>query len=295
MSGRLSVLKLGGSVLRDEASYAAAARFLQTRLALNQDERLVVIVSAQYGTTDLLLAEAEAIVGASLASEGRRDPQREALGLEPPRNGGPSEVTKDALDLLWSTGELRSVAILALHLQRIGVSAAPFNVHQTGLVADRLTGTTVRPLRLRAALAHARIVIVPGFLGVSAGGTITSLGRGGSDLTAVLLAAAIRADACELIKDVPGYFTADPHRRPDARPIHDLPIDEALRMADAGCDLVQRAALAAAGSAGLQLVIRSMDAAAPVTYVHSSHSGKDRSRHHGVRHQDDSRGPAVGA
>ena len=69
---------------------------------------------------------------------------------------------------------------------------------------------------------------MPGFLGVSAGGTITSLGRGGSDLTAVLLATAVRADACELIKDVPGYFTADPHRDADARPIHDLSIDEAL-------------------------------------------------------------------
>jgi aspartate kinase len=276
MRGRLSVLKLGGSVLRDDASYANAARFLQTRLALNQDERLVVIVSAQYGTTDYLLAEAQIIA---------------------------NEPSETALDLLWSTGELRSVAILALHLQKIGVSAAPFNVHQTGLIAcpeqsrgaDPLNGTSVRPLRLLAALAHARIVIVPGFFGVSAGGAITSLGRGGSDLTAVLLAAAVRADACELIKDVPGYFTADPHRRADARPIHDLSIDEALRMADAGCDLVQRAALAAARAAALPLVIRSMDAAAPVTYLHASHDGKDRSTHHGVRHQDDSRGPAVGA
>jgi len=276
MSARLSVLKLGGSVLRDNASYAAGARWLHARLALNQDERLVVIVSAQYGTTDDLLAEAQAVS---------------------------ADPCPQALDLLWSTGELRSVAVLALHLQAIGVSAVPFNVHQTGLVAcpeqgrgaDRLNGTAVRPLRLLAALAHARIVIVPGFLGVSAGGAITSLGRGGSDLTAVLLAAAVRADACELIKDVPGYFTADPHRRADARPIENLTFDDALRMADAGCDLVQRAALAAADAARLRLVIRSMDAAAPVTTVHPSHAVKDRSTDHGVRHQDDSRGPAVGA
>ena len=261
----LSVLKIGGSVLRDEASYAATAEFLGCRLAARSDERLVVIVSAEYGATDQLLAEAEAIT---------------------------TEPGNDALDLLWSTGELRSVARLTLHLQRIGVGAIPFNVHQTGLVADRISGTTVRPLRLLAALAASRIVIVPGFLGVSAGGTITSLGRGGSDLTAVLLATAVRADACELIKDVPGYFTADPHRDTKARPIHDLPIDDALRMADEGCDLVQRAALAAASQAGLHLVIRSMDAAAPVTHVHSR---KDRSKHHGVRHQDDSRRTAVGA
>jgi aspartate kinase len=266
----LSVLKIGGSVLRDDASYAATAGFLRCRLAERGDERLVVIVSAQYGATDELLAEAQAIAGST------------------------SDIHNDALDLLWSTGELRSVARLSLHLHRIGVNAIPFNVHQTGLVADRNTGTTVRPLRLLAALGASRIVIVPGFLGVSAGGTITSLGRGGSDLTAVLLATAVRADACELIKDVPGYFTADPHRDAKARQIHDLPIDEALRMADGGCDLVQRAALAAAAQAGLHLVIRSMDAAAPVTHVHPI-SRKDRSTHHGVRHQDDSRRAAVGA
>ena len=257
----LSVLKIGGSVLRDQASYAATARFLQTRLAGRADEKLVVIVSAQYGQTDALLADARAIA---------------------------AEPDAAALDLLWCTGELRSVALLALHLQHCGVSATAFNVHQTGLVAcpDR-AGTTVRPLRLLAALASSRLVIVPGFLGVSPGGTITSLGRGGSDLTAVLLAAAVRADACELIKDVPGYFTADPHRHADARPIHDLSITEALAMADAGCDLVQRAALVAAAAADLHIIIRSLDAAAPVTHL--------RSQHHGIRHQDDPRRAAVGA
>ena len=266
----LSVLKIGGSVLRDGASYAATARFLQTRLAEHATERLVVIVSAQHGQTDALLAEARGVAG---------------------------EPDGAALDLLWCTGELRSVALLSLHLQALGVPAVPFNVHQTGLVAcpeqrrgaspDRISGTTVRPLRLLAALATSRIVIVPGFLGVSPGGTITSLGRGGSDLTAVLLAAAVRADACELIKDVPGYFTADPHRDAGARPIHDLSIAEALAMADAGCDLVQRAALVSAAAAGLHIVIRSMDAAAPVTHL--------RSQHHGIRHEDDSRRAAVGA
>jgi aspartate kinase len=266
----LSVLKIGGSVLRDAASYAATARFLQTRLAGDENEKLVVIVSAQHGQTDALLADARAVAG---------------------------EPDAAALDLLWCTGELRSVALLTLHLQALGVAAVPFNVHQTGLVAcpeprrgacpDRIGGTTVRPLRLLAALASSRIVVVPGFLGVSPGGTITSLGRGGSDLTAVLLAAAVRADACELIKDVPGYFTADPHRHADARPIHDLPIAEALAMADAGCDLVQRAALAAAAAAQLHIVIRSLDAAAPVTHL--------RSQHHGIRHEDDSRRAAVGA
>jgi len=264
MSSRLSVLKIGGSVLRGERSYGSVARFLQTRLTLNQDERLVVIVSAQYGTTDELQAEAQTIA---------------------------DDPSQTALDLLWSTGELRSVALLALHLQKLGVSAVPFNVHQTGLVSDRATGTSVRPLRLRAALAHARIVVVPGFLGVSAGGAIASLGRGGSDLTAVLLASAIRADACELIKDVAGYYTADPNRDPGARQIHHLSVADAIRMADTGCDLVQRAALMAASAANLEIVVRSMDADAPVTHV----SGNERTAHHGIRDEDDPRGPTVRA
>jgi aspartokinase len=97
-----------------------------------------------------------------------------------------------------------------------------------------------------------------------------------------------------LIKDVPGYFTADPHRDAGARQLHDLSIDAAIAMADAGCDLVQRAALAAAASAGLHLVIRSMDAAAPVTHVHAN-SRKDRSKHHGIRYEDDSCRAAVRA
>jgi aspartate kinase len=264
MSDRLSVVKLGGSILRDDRSYSDAARFLHTRLTLNQDERLVVIVSAQYGTTDGLEAEAQTIA---------------------------SDPSPIALDLLWSTGELRSVALLALHLQKVGVSAVPFNVHQTGLVADRAVETSVRPLRLLAALAHARIVIVPGFLGVSAGGAIASLGRGGSDLTAVLLATAIRANACELIKDVAGYHTADPHRDPGARQIHHLSVASAIAMADAGCDLVQRGALVAASNAGLDIIVRSMDPDAPVTHVY----GNERTAHHGIRDEDDSCGPAVGA
>jgi aspartate kinase len=264
MSSRLSVLKIGGSVLRDDRSYANVARFLQTRLTLNQDERLVVIVSAQYGTTDYQQAEAQTIV---------------------------DDPSHTALDLLWSTGELRSVALLALYLQKVGVSAVPFNVHQTGLVSDRATGTSVRPRRLLAALAHARIVVVPGFLGVSAGGAIASLGRGGSDLTAVLLASAIRADACELIKDVAGYYTADPNRDPGARQIHHLCVADAIRMAEAGCDLVQRAALLAASATNLEIVVRSMDPDAPVTHV----SGNERTAHHGIRDEDDPRGPTVRA
>src|SRR4029079_12656919 len=141
----LSVLKIGGSVLQDDACYAAVARYLAGRVAEHPDERLVVIVSARYGVTDELL-----------------DAARRAAG-------DPDPV---ALDLLWSTGEVASVATLALYLQREQVRAVPFNVHQTGLhvgeAPSRAGVATVRPLRLLAAIASAPIVVVPGFLAVGA-------------------------------------------------------------------------------------------------------------------------------
>jgi len=236
----LSVLKIGGSVLRDAESFEAAAAFIAARLAGHPEERLVVIVSAQYGMTDALLTDAREIA---------------------------TDPSEELLDLLWSTGEVRSVAVLALHLQRLGIKAEALNVHQTGLIwTEGIAG--VRPMRILASLAHARVAIVPGFLAVQSGGGIRSLGRGGSDLTAVLLAAALGAGRCELIKDVAGYYTADPHIRPDARPIHDLSIEDALAMAREGCDLVQPAALEAAGRAALPLTVRSLAADAPVTHVH---------------------------
>jgi aspartate kinase len=262
----LSVLKIGGSVLRDDASFASVARYLSGRLEANPDERLVVIVSARYGLTDELLDAARSVAG---------------------------EPDPVALDLLWSTGEVASAATLALHLQRERVRAVPFNVHQTGLhvgeTPSRAGVAAVRPLRLLAALAGAPVIVVPGFLGVGAGGTIVSLGRGGSDLTAVLLAIALEADGCELVKDVAGYFTSDPHVDPNAHHIQTLTIDRAIAMAGEGCDLVQAAALDAARSARLPITVRCLDGAAPVTYV------QPRSAAHGVRHEDDSRRAAIGA
>jgi aspartate kinase len=236
----LSVVKVGGSVLRDAASFAAVADFIERRLASTADERIVVVVSAEYGTTDALLEEAHAIT---------------------------SSPSQEALDLLWSTGETRSVARLSLHLERLGIKAEPLNVHQSGVVSSD-GRSTVRALPVLAALGHARVAILPGFLAVRAGGTIRSLGRGGSDLTAVVIAVALGADRCELIKDVGGYYTSDPCLAEDARPIRDLAISNALAMADAGCALVQLAALEAARAAALPLVVRSLAPDAPLTHVH---------------------------
>jgi aspartate kinase len=232
MSSRLFVIKIGGSVLTGPHAYHRAADFIAGRLAADPAIRIVAVVSAENGVTDGLLAAAVDIAGT------------------------PDEAT---LDLLWSTGELRSVALLTLALQARGVGAAAVNVHQAGLVSTRGQGVPghaeVRRLRILALLGTRDVIVAPGFLARGAGDAVVSLGRGGSDLTAVLLAAGLEAARCELVKDVPGYFTADPKRDPAAQPLASLSYERALEMADAGCRLVQPQALRAARELRVALVV----------------------------------------
>jgi aspartate kinase len=223
------VVKIGGSVLSGSAAFRRAAAAVARRLEDRPGERLLVVVSAESGTTDALLAEACDIAD---------DPDPAAL------------------DLLWSTGELRSAALLALHLQALGVDATAANVHQTGLIeASPAGGARLRPLRLRLLVALHEVVVAPGFLARGERDAVVSLGRGGSDLTAVLLAAGLGAARCELAKDVAGYFSADPHEDPDAERLVRIDYARAIAMARAGCELVQLAALEAARDAGLEVVV----------------------------------------
>ncbi len=247
-SGRIVVIKLGGSILVSAKAYKRAAIFVRNRQRANPDERLVIVVSAQEGATDILERAARKII---------REPQTAAL------------------DLLWSTGEIRSAAILSLELQALGVRALPLNIHQAGL---ELSGSgsedahfpeavQFSPRRLCQAFTKYQVAIVPGFFATNPEGAITSLGRGGSDLTAVLVAKGLQASRCELIKDVPGYFTSDPHRDASARPIPQLTFAQALEFADGGCDLVQRKAIEAAARCGLPLVIRSLIETEPLSRI----------------------------
>ena len=235
----VTVLKIGGSVLTGHAGYANAASFVAARLA-GSTERFVVVVSAEHGHTDELYRAAKAI-GAT---------DRDVAG----------DVTPDPalLDLLWSTGEVRSVALLSLRLRAIGASVTGVSVHEIGLKVlpgdDRIS---FNPLGIRAALSQHRVVVVPGFLAVENHRVVT-LGRGGSDWSAVLLAASLGAARCELVKDVDGYFTDDPSTHPDAELLPLITYRDALQMADDGCPLVQRHAIAEAARARLPLVIRSL-------------------------------------
>lgn len=231
----LTVIKIGGSVLTGRDAYGRAAAFLARRLEENGG-KLLAIVSAEYGTTDALKA---------LAHDISPDPDPAML------------------DLLWSTGEIRSVALLTLALQARGLRAKGVNVHQTGLVVpdtrDGAGVTELRPLRLRALLATCDLLVAPGFLARTEGDGVASLGRGGSDLTAVLLAAGLGAARCELVKDVAGYYSADPNVDSTATPLRALTFDRAIDMADEGCELVQRQALAAARERRLPLVVRAIE------------------------------------
>jgi aspartate kinase len=242
----IAVVKIGGSVLAGTEAFHRTAVFLRNRHRASSEERLVVVVSAQEGATD--------------------DLERIAKSITPKPNPA-------ALDLLWSTGELRSVALLALHLQTLGIHAAALNVHEAGLTISEnerntsLVSMKLDAKRLRSALATHPVAVVPGFFASNSAHAVVSLGRGGSDLTAVLLAKGLEACRCELIKDVPGYFTGDPHRDLDARPVPSLTFEQALEIADAGCDLVQRKAIEAAAQFSLPLVVRSLDERASFTCI----------------------------
>lgn len=245
-SAPIAVVKVGGSVLTGAEAFHRTAVFLRNRHRASSEERLVVVVSAQEGATD--------------------DLERTAKSITPKPN-------EAALDLLWSTGELRSVALLALHLQSLGIHAAALNVHEAGLIIPEngrrtsLASVKLDAKSLRSALSTYPVAVVPGFFASNSVHAVVSLGRGGSDLTAVLLAKGLEACRCELIKDVPGYFTNDPHRDLDARPVPSLTFEQALEIADSGCDLVQRKAIEAAAQFGLPLVVRSLDERAPITCI----------------------------
>jgi aspartate kinase len=241
---KIVVIKLGGSVLATQESYRSAARFLVRRLHKCFAQRFVVVVSAQNGQTDELEGIARRIT---------------------------KYPSQRVLDLLWSTGELRSVALLTLHLEKLGVPAVGLNVHETGLRLQGVSAEESSGIELSHHLQNAfegfAVAVVPGFFATLMGGTIVSLGRGGSDLSAVLLAEKLQTGQCELVKDVGGYFSEDPNLSARAEHLPFISYEKALEMAARGCELVQPRAIQAAREAGLRLVISALGHNAPVSVV----------------------------
>jgi aspartate kinase len=149
-----------------------------------------------------------------------------------------SAPTGREMDMLLTTGERISMSLLCMALQDLGVDAMSFTGSQVGIITDTVHGRAkileIKGDRVREALSEGKVAVVAGFQGVSTAKEITTLGRGGSDTTAVALAAALKADVCEIYTDVTGVFTADPRIVPQARKLKHLEFDEMLEMAGAG-------------------------------------------------------------
>jgi aspartate kinase len=209
-----------------------AQRVVDTR---REGHDVVVVVSAMGKTTDELLDMAGRI--------NRRPPQRE-------------------LDILLTSGERISMALLAMAIEDLGVSARSFTGSQAGIITDTVHGKArilaVTPERVREALDAGHVVIVAGFQGVSRETKdITTLGRGGSDTTAVALAAALHADACEIYTDVDGVYTADPRIVPDARKLDRLAYEEMLELAAQGAKVLQVRSVEFGRNHGVPIHVRS--------------------------------------
>ncbi len=175
------------------------------------------------------------------------------------------------LDMLITAGERKSMALLCMALHDQGVPAASFTGSQAGVVTDtehtRAKIVEVRADRIEQALAAGRVPVVGGAQGVSTGNDVTFLGRGGSDTTAVALAARLGADACELYTDVPGVFTADPRIVPDARRLHRMSFEEMLEMCAAGCPKPDMRSVEFARNHRVRLHVRSSFTWEPGTWI----------------------------
>jgi aspartate kinase len=229
----LVVQKYGGSSVADaQGIKRVAQRIVATR---NAGDHVVVVVSAMGDTTDELI---------DLANQ---------VSPQPPGR---------ELDMLLTAGERISMALLAMAIASLGMEARSFTGSQAGVITDAVHGRAriidVTPGRIAAALAEGAIPIVAGFQGVSqTTKDITTLGRGGSDTTAVALAAAMHADACEIYTDVDGIFTEDPRLVPCARRIPRISYEEMLEMAACGAKVLMPRCVEYARRYGLPIHVRS--------------------------------------
>ncbi len=244
----LLVQKFGGTSVADVERIQAVAR----RVAACREDGhdVVVVVSAMGHTTDELTSLARAITA--------DPPQRE-------------------MDMLLATGEQVSIALLSMALHAAGVPAVSMTGTQAGIVTESSHGRArileIRTERLQRLLADGQVVVVAGFQGTSSGraGTpeITTLGRGGSDTSAVALAAALGAAACEIYTDVPGVLTTDPRKVADAQLMDTVTCDEMLELASLGAAVLHPRAVEIARNYGVPLVVRSSWSEAPGTRLTS--------------------------
>jgi aspartate kinase len=228
----LIVQKYGGtSVANTERIKNVAARVAKYRA---QGDQVVVVVSAMSGVTDNLIRLAKEIM--PLPSE------RE-------------------MDMLLATGEQTTIALTAIALHALGVDAISLTGAQAGIVTDgvhtKAKIQNITPKKVHSLLNMGKVVIVAGFQGQTLDGQITTLGRGGSDLTAIALAAALKADLCQIYTDVDGVYTADPRLVPAARKLPEISYDEMLELASLGAKVMQSRSVEFAKKFGVVFEVRS--------------------------------------
>ena len=243
MSEPLVVMKFGGTSVADaERIKRAARRIVATR---ERGHPVVAVLSARGKTTDELIAMAD-----------------EVSSTPDPRE----------MDMLLSSGERISCALCAMAIHDLGHLAISLTGSQAGIVTDeshtKAMILDVRADRIKAALEEDNIVLVAGFQGVSASArNVTTLGRGGSDTSAVALAAALHADVCEIYTDVAGVFSADPRIVPDARKLSEVSFEEMLEMAASGAGVLQLRSVEYARNHGVRIHCRSSFDEQPGTFV----------------------------
>lgn len=229
----LIVMKFGGSSVGDaERMKRVAKRIVERKQA---GHSCVVVVSAMGDTTDDLIDLSKQIYD----------------GAPPARE----------MDMLLTTGEQVSVALLSMAIHNLGEQAVSYTGWQSGIYTEPVHGkariTDIQPHRVLKALEQGNVVIVAGFQGMTEAGEITTLGRGGSDTTAVALAAAIKADLCEIYTDVDGIYSTDPRIVKVARKLNEISYDEMLELANLGAAVLHPRAVEYAKNYNVTLVVRS--------------------------------------
>jgi len=242
------VQKYGGTSVGDtDRIRAVADRIVRAR---EQGQDVVVVVSAMGETTDDLLDKASDITP-----------------VPEPRE----------LDMLLTAGERIAMSLLAIAVNARGCRAASYTGSQAGIITDTQHGKAriveIRPTRIRESLDAGNVVILAGFQGLSTEYDITTLGRGGSDTTAVAMAAALGADVCEIYTDVDGVFTADPRTHPEARRIDHISYEEMLELAAAGARVLQLRCVEYARRHGVRIHVRNSLGEQPGTWVEEGEEG----------------------
>ena len=240
------VQKFGGtSVGNPERIRNVAKRVAASRA---EGHKLVIVVSAMSGVTDALLKLA--------------------------REVNPDAAARE-MDVLLATGEQQTIALTALALHGLGVPAVSLTGAQAGIVTDKMHTkakiTNITPKKVHEHLDAGQVVIVAGFQGQNTDGHITTLGRGGSDLTAIAMAAALKADTCEIYTDVDGVYTADPRLVPNAKKINEISYDEMLELASLGAKVMQARSVEFAKKFKVRFEVRSSFNHNPGTVITEEH------------------------